>query len=122
MKDIRKSRRFFHIGELVFNCCTRERDNFDWGRILLINGKDEDGLVDEDSIVTLAMEHNDFKGENECYGDEIYKMCKSMTKLTGERVCFEHKDFRASGGARYPYYIPSCDENYFSVELKNICC
>ena len=117
IKDITKGRRYFRIGELVFNCNYVESDNFDWGKILLIDGKDEDGLVTEDSIVTLAMEHNDFKGENQCYGDNIYKLCKSISKLTGERVCFEHKDFSTDGGVKYPFYIPSCDENYFRIEL-----
>lgn len=105
-------RRHFKIGELVFNCDYREEDNFDFGRILLIDGKAEDAEITEDSIVTLAMKHNDFMGENECYGDEIYKICKSLTKKIGEVICFEyHKDID------YPYYIPSADENYYRTEL-----
>lgn len=116
MKDITKSRRYFHIGEIVFNCNNCELDNMDFGRILLINGKEEDALVDEDSIVTLAMKHNDYEGENECYGDNIYKLCKKWTYETGEPVCFEHIDMED----KYPFYVPRADENYFRIELDSI--
>lgn len=116
IKNITKSRRYFRIGEIVFNCNSCELDNFDFGKILLINGKEEDGLVDEDTIVTLAMKHNDYEGENECYGDNIYKLCKKWTKLTGEPVCFEHIEMEDA----YPFYIPRADENYFRIELRAI--
>lgn len=122
VKDITKSKRYFRIGELVYNCnyARGEEDNFDWGKILLINGKEKDGLVDEDTIVTLAMEHNNFKGENECYGENIYKICKRQTKMVGERVCFEHKCLYDDKDHKYPYYIPGNDENYSKFELDRM--
>ena len=116
IKNITKSRRYFRIGEIVFNCTSCEEDNFDFGKILLINGKEEDGLVDEDTIVTLAMKHNDYAGENEVYGNNCYKLCKKWTKLTGEPVCFEHIKMEDM----YPFYIPRADENYFRIELRAI--
>lgn len=112
MKNIKRSRRYFRIGERVFNCDPNEMDNKDFGIILLINGKEEDGLVGEDDIVTLAMEHNDYKGENECHGDYIYKICKSLSKKCDVEICFEHiKEID------YPYYVPAYDENYYRIEL-----
>lgn len=111
-KNNSRSRRFFRIGERVFNCDYHEEDNFDFGKILLINGKAEDALVGEDDIVTLAMEHNDFTGENECYGDNIYKICRSRTERNGVEVCFEHHK-----EIDYPYFVPANDENYYGIEL-----
>lgn len=118
VKDITKSRRYFRIGELVFNVnyARGEEDNFDFGKILLINGKEEDGLVGEDDIVTLAMKHNDYAGENEVYGNNCYKLCKKWTKLTGEPVCFEHIEMEN----KYPFFIPRADENYFRIELERL--
>lgn len=110
-KNIKRNKRFFRIGERVFNCNYNESDLFGFGRVVLINGKAEDGIVDDDTIVTLDMSENG-NGENEETGDRIYKIAPRLSKKIGETICYEHnKD------VDYPFYMPSNDENYYRVEL-----
>ena len=111
---IKMAHRHFKIGERVFNCDYHNRDLFGYGRILLINGKDEDGIVDEDTIVTLDMSENG-NGETEEYGENIYKIAPRISKQIGETVCYEHNKFE--NGHNYEFYMPANDENYYRFEL-----
>lgn len=109
---IKKQHRHFKIGERVFNCNYNESDLFGYGKILLINGKDEDGIIDEDTIVTLDMSENG-NGETEEHGDRIYKIAPRISKQIGETVCYKH----CFTTGNYPFYMPSNDENYYRFEL-----
>lgn len=113
-KKMKMKHRHFKIGERVFNCNYREPDLFGFGKILLINGKDEDGIIDEDTIVTLDMSENG-NGETEEHGDSIYKIAPRISKQVGEEVCYEHNVFER--GHNYPFYLPRNDENYYRFEL-----
>ena len=111
---IKMKHRFFRIGERVFNCNYRERDLFGFGKIVLIDGKAEDGIVNEDTIVTLDMSENG-NGENQETGKRIYKIAPRISKKVGEIVCYEHNIFEC--GHNYPFYVPANDENYYRFEL-----
>ena len=112
---MKKSKRFFRIGERVFNCDYNDTDLMGFGKIVLINGKAEDGIIDEDTIVTLDMSENG-NGETESEGRIIYKIAPRISKKIGEVVCYEHNQFER--GYNYPFYMPSNDENYFRFELE----
>lgn len=109
-----RNRRFFKIGERVFNYAANEPDNYDYGKILLINGKNEDGIIDDETIVTLAMEHNDYTGENEVYGDCVYKICKAWSDKFKETICYNHKK------KGFNYFVPAVDYEYTRKELVEI--
>ena len=111
---IKMKHRFFRIGERVFNCNYREPDLLGFGKIVLIDGKAEDGIVNEDTIVTLDMSENG-NGENQETGDRIYKIAPRISKKVGEIVCYEHNV--SERGHNYPFYVPANDENYYRFEL-----
>lgn len=111
---MKKSKRFFRIGERVFNCDYNDADLMGFGKIVLINGKAEDGIIDENTIVTLDMSENG-NGENRTRGDMVYKIAPRISKKVGEVVCYEHNQFER--GHNYPFYIPANDENYYRFEL-----
>ena len=104
--------RYFRIGERVFNCDYNDSDLMGFGRIVLINGKAEDGVINEDTIVTLDMSENG-NGETEEEGSNIYKIAPRISKKVRETVCYEHNETEDN----YPFYIPANDENYFRFEL-----
>jgi hypothetical protein len=65
--------KFFRIGERVFYNQPEDSNDSDlrgFATILLIDNKEEDGVIDEDSIVLLQNENSEFEG----YGDYIEKM------------------------------------------------
>lgn len=65
--------KFFRIGEKVFYNQPENSNDSDLrgiATILLIDNKDEDGVIDEDTIVLLENENGEFEG----YGDLIEKM------------------------------------------------
>ena len=113
-KKMKMKHRHFKIGERVFNCDYNHFDLNGFGKIVLIDGKAEDGIVDEDTIVTLDMSENG-NGENQTMGDMVYKIAPRISKKVGEDVCYEHNVFER--GHNYPFYIPRNDENYYRFEL-----
>lgn len=106
--------RFFRIGERVFNCDYNSPDLMGFGRISLINGKAEDGVIGYDDIVTLDMSENG-NGETQEEGHRIYKIAPRISKKCGETICYEHNKFER--GHNYPFYVPANDENYYRFEL-----
>ena len=116
-KKMKMQHRHFRIGERVFNCDYNDTDLFGFGKIVLINGKAEDGIVDEDTIVTLDMSENG-NGETEEEGSNIYKIAPRISKKFGEEICYEHNIFER--GHAYPFYVPRCDENYYRSELDRL--
>lgn len=110
-----KRLRFFRIGERVYNCDYYNTDLMGFGKIVLIDGKDEDGMVLEDTIVTLDMSENG-NGETQECGSHIYKIAPRISKQVGEIVCYEHNQTQDN----YPYFIPANDENYFKFEIDNV--
>lgn len=113
-KKMKMKHRHFKIGERVFVCNYNEPDLMGYGRIALINGEDEDGIIDEDTIVTLDMSENG-NGETEECGNRIYKIAPRLSKKCGVTICYEHNIFKR--GRNYPFYAPDSDENYFRFEL-----
>ena len=111
---MKKSHRYFRIGERVFVCDYNDTDLMGFGTISLINGKAESGIIDENAIVTLDMSENG-NGETEQEGNNIYKIAPHISKKVGEVVCYEHRQFKK--GYNYPFYVPANDENYFRFEL-----
>lgn len=107
-----KDLRFFKIGDRVFYdepFLRNDEDLRGYATILLINNKDEDATIDDDTIVLL-------KGENgvtefEGYGDRVYKIAEDISEKVGETVCWEHNI------EDYPFFIPANDENYYAFEL-----
>jgi len=111
---IKMKHRHFKIGERVFNCDYNDSDLMGFGKIVLIDGKAEDGIIGEDTIVTLDMSENG-NGETEEEGSNIYKIAPRISKKCGETICYEHNIFER--GHNYPFYVPSNDENYYKFEL-----
>lgn len=109
---MKKSKRFFRIGERVFNCDYNDTDLMGFGKIVLINGKAQGKEIFDDDIVTLDMSENG-NGETESEGSIIYKIAPRISKKIGEVVCYEHHTTIGN----YPFYMPSNDENYYRVEL-----
>lgn len=101
--------RTLKIGQRVYNCDPNNFDLCDYGIVLLINGKDVDSKIDEDSVVLLKMEESG--SENETWGDCVYVIDETISRMIGEVVCYEHLD---NG---YDYYMPSDDCNYMLGEL-----
>jgi hypothetical protein len=114
MAKIKMQHRHFKIGERVFNCNYKESDLCGFCKILLIDGKAEDGIITENTIVTLDMSENG-NGEIEELGERIYKIAPRISKKVGTEVCYEHNVFER--GHNYQFYVPSRDENYYDFEL-----
>lgn len=113
-KTMKMKHRHFKIGERVYNCDYNNLDLSGFGKIVFINGKAEDGIIDEDAVVTLDMSENG-KGETKTIGKKVYKIASRISKKVGEDVCYEHNLFER--GHNYPFYIPRNDENYCRFEL-----
>lgn len=108
---MKKKHRYFRIGERVF-VCTERTMNF--GTILSINGREENGVIGESDCVNVNMRETNgtIVAAN---GESIYKIAPRISKKVGEIVCYEHHTFER--GHNYPFYMPSNDENYYRFEL-----
>lgn len=98
-----------HIGERVFDTLSCE-----WARVGLINGKEEDLEINEDTadaIVTLEME----VGESETEACNCYCLAPNRY-FWGEEVCWEHYDF-GDLDHDYDFYCPARDENCWAFEV-----
>ena len=109
---MKTSKRFFRIGERVYNCNYKDYKNMAFGVISQINGKPENGVILANDKVRLVI------GDEiiDTIGDMIYKIAPRISKKVGEIVCYEHHTFER--GHNYPFYMPSNDENYYRFELE----
>ena len=109
---MKTSKRFFRIGERVYNCNYKDYKNMAFGVISQINGKPENGVILANDKVRLVI------GDKiiDTIGDMIYKIAPRISKKVGEIVCYEHHTFER--GHNYPFYMPSNDENYYRFELE----
>ena len=106
---MKNNKRFFRIGERVFNCDYNNLNNFGFGTISQINGNPENKRVFDGDVVRLVM------GDRvvETNGENVYKIAPRISKKIGEVVCYEHHTTIGN----YPFYMPSNDENYYRCEL-----
>lgn len=105
----KNNKRFFRIGERVFNCDYNNSENHGFGTISQINGSPENKRVFDGDVVRLVM------GDRvvETNGENVYKIAPRISKNIGEVVCYEHHTTIGN----YPFYMPSNDENYYRCEL-----
>ena len=106
---MKKTNRFFRIGERVFNCDYNNSKNHGFGVIVQINGKSKNGniLFGDDVSLMIGDRVIITSGEN------VYKIAPRISKKVGEIVCYEHRTTMGN----YPFYMPSNDENYYRIEL-----
>ena len=79
---------------------------------MLINNKEEDAEIDDDSIVYVKMD--DGVTENECTGDLIYSIDPYWSWRLGRDTCFAHDAADAS------HYIPSIDDYCVAADMLRL--
>lgn len=103
-----------HIGEMV-----ADDHNGKWGYIKLINGKEEDLLINQETrevVVTLWDRPfiEEKTSEWETFAEDCYQVAEGKF-YNGEIVCIEHLKYDVCYGTMY--YCPAEGLNIFEVEL-----
>lgn len=98
--------RFMRIGQRVF-CADA---TYSFGRIVSIANKTEDGWVDDETVLYVALE--DSGSEDEIFGTYVYVIDEAWTTRLHREVCYEHID------GDYTHFIPSIDECFVESDLS----